>query len=60
MAVPVGEMFYVGDSDVDIFTARGAGMKSAGATWGFRGRRELESAGADYLIDRPLDLIPVL
>ncbi len=60
MAVPVGEIIYVGDSDVDILTARNAGMKSAGATWGFRGRKELEEAGAEFLLDHPLDLVALL
>lgn len=40
---------YVGDSDVDVATARNAGIDCCGALWGFRGRRELEEAGATHL-----------
>lgn len=40
---------YVGDSDVDIKTARNAGIKSIGVAWGFRGQGELEEAGADFI-----------
>ena len=39
----------VGDSDVDVFTAHNAGVMVCGVEWGFRGREELENAGADYI-----------
>ena len=45
--------FYVGDSNVDIFTARNAGMISIGVAWGFRGADELRAAQADHVIDTP-------
>ena len=45
--------FYVGDSNVDIFTARNAGMISVGVAWGFRGADELRAAQADHIIDTP-------
>ena len=40
---------YVGDSDVDVLTAKNAGLPMCGVCWGFRGRDELLGAGADYL-----------
>lgn len=43
---------YVGDSNVDCYTAQNAGVKCCGVSWGFRGRKELEEAGADVVIDR--------
>ena len=45
--------FYVGDSNVDIFTARNAGMISIGVAWGFRGADERRAAQADHVIDTP-------
>ena len=48
--------FYVGDSNVDIFTARNAGMISIGVAWGFRGADELRAAQADHVIDTPVAL----
>lgn len=41
----------VGDTHIDIETAKNAGMASIGAAWGFRGRAELEAAGATAVID---------
>lgn len=42
---------YVGDSNVDIETARAAGVPSIGVLWGFREEAELRVAGADYLAE---------
>lgn len=47
----------IGDSNVDIRTAKNAGVHSIGCTWGFRGRDELAEAGADDLAEKPEDLL---
>lgn len=54
------EAVYVGDSDVDIFTAKNAGISSVGVSWGFRGRQELEQAGADLVVDTMDELFNAL
>lgn len=51
---------YLGDSDVDMHTARNAGMIAVGAAWGFRGEAELREAGAEIVIDAPGELISVI
>lgn len=51
---------FVGDSDVDMETARAARMTAVGAAWGFRGADELRAAGAEHLISGPLELLKVL
>jgi len=54
------ETLFVGDSNVDIFTGHNAGMVAAGAIWGFRGEAELREAGADILLNHPMDLLEYL
>lgn len=44
---------FAGDTDVDMLTARNARLPGIGCAWGFRGRLELESAGAALVIERP-------
>ena len=51
---------YVGDSNVDVLTGHNAGLKSAGVSWGFRGRAELEAAGADYVVDTQGELAALI
>ncbi len=50
------EAVYVGDSDVDVETAKNAGMPVIGVSWGFRGREFLEAHGAEWIADEPEDL----
>ena len=51
--IPAARAMYVGDSNVDIFTARNAGIRSVGVAWGFRGDDELRAANADHIITTP-------
>ena len=51
---------YLGDSDVDMHTARNAGMRAIGAGWGFRGPEGLVSAGAESVIMHPGELSRIL
>lgn len=50
----------IGDSGVDIQTAKAAGVRSIGCSWGFRPRTELEECGADVIADKPLELLQIL
>ena len=47
---------YVGDSDVDIMTARNVGMPCISVLWGFRDREFLIGHGAQSLIGRPEEI----
>lgn len=51
---------YVGDSGVDMQTAKNAGLFAAGVTWGFRPSKVLSENGADALIDHPEDILKLL
>ncbi len=50
----------IGDSGVDMQTAKNGGVRSIGCTWGFRSREELEQNGADIIVDNPLEILKVL
>ncbi len=58
-AVPA-DCLYLGDTSTDMETAVAAGMFPVGALWGFRGAEELLAHGARALIERPLDLLPLV
>lgn len=47
---------FVGDSNVDIRTARNGNLTSCGVLWGFRSRQELEDEGADFIAENPEQL----
>ncbi|MFI3142411.1 MAG: HAD-IIIA family hydrolase [Clostridia bacterium] len=49
LGVNESEALYVGDSEVDVQTAKNAGLKCIGVTWGFRDKAELLAAGADFI-----------
>jgi len=50
------EMLFVGDSSVDMKTAKNAGMRSAGVLWGNGTQNELEDCGADMIFANTSDL----
>jgi len=57
MDLPPSAFIYVGDTSIDMKTARAAGMLAMGVRWGFRPAEELLSGGAQMLIDHPNDLL---
>lgn len=54
------EAAFIGDSDVDMLTAKAAGVRGFGALWGFRTAKELAKAGATALLSHPTDLLNML
>jgi len=51
---------FVGDSNIDMITAKNAGLACVGVTWGYRSRETLQEAGADHIIDEPDQLITLI
>lgn len=54
------DTLFVGDSNVDIQTARNGGLASCGVLWGFRSRAELAREGAGYLVETTEELREVI
>jgi phosphoglycolate phosphatase len=52
-----GSAVYVGDSDVDILTARNSGLPCISVLWGFRNRDFLMQHGATTFAATPADLL---
>ena len=57
LGVTQDEAIYVGDSDVDIATAKNSGLECVSVTWGFRDVEFLKEHGATNLIDEPVELL---
>lgn len=51
---------YAGDSDIDVCAAHNAGLKCIGVTWGYRSLAILKSAGADYIVNEPLEILGLI
>ena len=54
------DTLYVGDSGVDMSTAKHANVRSVGVTWGFRDKAELLEHGACHIVDSPLEILDLL
>ena len=55
--LPADQCLYVGDSEVDIDTAKNAGIDDVSVTWGLRDRSFLQEYGAKQLIHTPAQLM---
>ncbi len=60
LGLPPNHITFVGDTGVDMQTAKGAGMFPVGVSWGFRSRDELASSGAGAIVDSPDELLALV
>ena len=56
-AIGVETCIYVGDSEVDVQTAKAAGVPCLSVLWGFRDREEIKAAGGQYFCSNTAELI---
>lgn len=57
---PKNDVLYVGDSAIDMETARRACVESVGVTWGFRPVSELKAAYADHIVADPAEILELV
>lgn len=60
LGVSKEDAVYMGDSEVDLLTAKNAQMRCIACSWGFRDKAQLVGFGASEIIDRPQDLLEIL
>ncbi|MDG3003538.1 HAD family hydrolase [Paludisphaera mucosa] len=60
MGLAPSEILYLGDTSVDMMTARRAGMLAVGAAWGFRPIEELRAHGASAIVAAPIEVLDIL
>ncbi len=60
MNAPLDRCVYIGDTEVDIETAKNAGMDCVSVTWGFRSARQLIDSGASVMVNNAEELIDLL
>ena len=57
IGVPPRRIFYLGDTSIDMQTAKSANFFPAGASWGFRPKKELIDSGAKFIARKPKDCL---
>jgi phosphoglycolate phosphatase len=60
MDIGVDRCVYVGDSEVDVLTARNSGMPCVCVLWGFRDREDMEAVGGSIYCEKTEDLVTII
>ena len=60
LGATAADTLFVGDSNVDIRTAKNGGLTGCGVLWGFRTREELEAEEADFIAETPEKLVELI
>ena len=60
LGVLPSECIMIGDSDVDLRTARNAGMMHVGVSWGYCSEKFLRASGAELVVNSPPELLQVI
>ena len=59
-AIGVERCVYVGDSEVDVLTARNAGVPCLSVLWGFRDREDMDAVGGSIYCEKTEDLVSII
>ena len=59
-AIGVDRCVYVGDSEVDVLTAKNAAMPCLSVLWGFRDREDMAEAGAVHFCTEPNQMVEII
>ncbi len=60
LGIDQANTLYVGDSDVDMMTAKNANVKAIAVTWGYKDKDELIASGATLFVDRAEEILDLL
>ncbi|MBQ8208478.1 MAG: HAD family hydrolase [Clostridia bacterium] len=60
LGVSKNEAVYIGDSEVDVLTAKNSGLDCISVLWGFRTKEELLPHGASVFAKEPYELISLV
>lgn len=60
LGVSFDEVVFIGDSEIDYYTAINSNVTSIICTWGFTDKSDLIKLSPDYIIDRPIDVLNIL
>lgn len=52
--------YFIGDTKIDMQTAKSANMTAIGVLWGFRDEKELRDFGADFIVSNPLEILKII
>jgi phosphoglycolate phosphatase len=56
LGIELADTYFIGDSEVDILTAKNSGMHSVAVSWGFRDKEELIKSCPEVIVDSPKEL----
>ena len=54
------ESIYIGDSEVDVATAKNSGLLCIGVTWGFRGEQLHKDLGVKHIARKAEDIVTII
>jgi len=54
------DALFIGDSVIDIQTAKFANVSSVGVLWGNGTEKDMKNAGADFILEHPIDILKIL